>query len=58
MLHGGKETRFIQNLCIGCYQGCTYCIGDCPFEPKGYEHIKIRFDKMKAKLQEKGKIKF
>lgn len=47
---GGKETQFIQSRCIGCSQGCTYCIEDCPFEQKGYEHIKNRFDKMKAKL--------
>jgi arsenite methyltransferase len=50
---GGKEIEFIQNRCIGCTQGCTYCIEGCPFDEKGYEHIKNRFDKMTAKLMEK-----
>lgn len=50
---GGKEVVLIQNQCIGCSQGCTYCIEDCPFHTKGYEHIKNRFDKMTAKLKEK-----
>ncbi|EKF86204.1 arsenite methyltransferase [Methanobacterium formicicum] len=46
----GKEIEFIQKRCIGCSQGCTYCIGDCPFDEKGYEHVKNKFDKMNAKL--------
>jgi epoxyqueuosine reductase QueG len=50
---GGKETEFIQKLCIGCSQGCTYCIEACPFNEKGYEHVKNKFDKMNAKLKEK-----
>ncbi len=50
---GGKETQFIQNRCIGCSQGCTSCIEACPFDQKGYEHVKTRFDKMNAKLKEK-----
>ena len=54
---GGKETQFIENQCIGCSQGCTYCIEGCPFDEKGYEHVKNRFDKMKAKLQEKKENK-
>jgi arsenite methyltransferase len=47
---GGKETEFIQELCIGCSEGCTYCIEGCPFDQKDYTHIKNRFDKMNAKL--------
>jgi arsenite methyltransferase len=54
---GVKETNFIQNRCIGCSEGCTYCIEGCPFDQKGYEHIKIRIDKMKTKLQERQKDK-
>ncbi len=50
---GGKEIEFIQKRCIGCSQGCTYCIEDCPFDGKGYEHVKNKFDKMNAKLAEK-----
>lgn len=54
---GDKEIEFVQKLCIGCSQGCTYCIEECPFDKKGYDHIKNRFDKMNAKLREKGKNK-
>jgi len=50
---GGKETEFVQELCIGCSEGCTYCIEGCPFDQKEYTHIKNRFDKMNAKLMEK-----
>jgi ferredoxin len=50
---GGREIEFIQKLCIGCSQGCTYCIRACPFDEKGYEHVKNKFDKMNAKLKEK-----
>ncbi len=49
----GTEIELIQKNCIGCSQGCTYCIEACPFEEKGYEHVKNKFDKMNAKLQEK-----
>ena len=55
---GGKETEFIQKLCIGCSQGCTYCINACPFYDKGYGHVKNKFDKMNAKLKEKQNEKF
>ncbi|MBI5679338.1 MAG: epoxyqueuosine reductase [Methanobacterium sp.] len=54
---GGKETEFIQKRCIGCSQGCTYCIEECPFDKKGYEHVKNKFDKMNTKLMEKNKNK-
>lgn len=50
---GGSQIEFIQKRCIGCTQGCTYCIEDCPFDEKGYQHVKNRFDKMNAKLAEK-----
>ncbi|UTB32772.1 MAG: 4Fe-4S binding protein [Methanobacterium sp. ERen5] len=48
---GAKETEFEQELCIGCSQGCTYCIEGCPFDQKEYTHIKERFDKMNSKLK-------
>lgn len=54
---GGKEIEFVQKLCIGCSQGCTYCIEDCPFDNKRYDHVKSRFDKMNAKLMDKNKNK-
>ncbi|MFZ0442261.1 MAG: reductive dehalogenase domain-containing protein, partial [Methanobacterium sp.] len=47
---GENETEFVQKLCIGCSEGCTYCIEGCPFDQKEYSHIKERFDKMNAKL--------
>jgi len=50
---GGKEVELIKKNCIGCSQGCTYCIEACPFEEKGYEHVKNKFNKMNAKLKEK-----
>ncbi|WP_081882613.1 arsenite methyltransferase [Methanobacterium sp. SMA-27] len=52
---GEKEVEFIQKLCIGCSEGCTYCIEGCPFDQKEYTHIKERFDKMNAKLKSKMK---
>ncbi len=55
---GGTEIELIQKNCIGCSQGCTYCIEACPFEEKGYEHVKNKFDKMNAKLKEKQNKKF
>ncbi len=42
---GGTEIELIQKNCIGCSQGCTYCIEACPFEEKGYEHVKNKFAK-------------
>jgi ferredoxin len=50
---GEKETEFIQELCIGCNQGCTSCIEECPFNQKDYTHIKNRFDKINSKLGNK-----
>ncbi|MGB9936255.1 MAG: epoxyqueuosine reductase [Methanobacterium sp.] len=52
---GGKEIEFKQRQCIGCVQGCAYCISACPFDEKGYNHVKAKFDRMNAKLEEKNK---
>ncbi len=49
----GSEVELVKKSCIGCNQGCTYCIEACPFEEDGYEHVKNKFDKIKAKLKEK-----
>ncbi|MDI6643521.1 MAG: 4Fe-4S binding protein [Methanobacteriaceae archaeon] len=49
----GKQVEFIQKLCIGCSQGCTYCIEACPFDEKGYDEVKNKFDKINAKLRKK-----
>lgn len=55
---GGEEVKFIQEICIGCSQGCTYCIEACPFDEKGYGYVKDKFDKINAKLKEKQNEKF
>jgi ferredoxin len=51
--YGEKEIEFIQEICIGCNQGCTSCIEECPFNQKEYTQIKNRFDKMNSKLGNK-----
>ncbi len=53
-----EETELIKKLCIGCSNGCTYCIEKCPFNKKEYIHIKNRFDKMNEKLKEKGQLSY
>lgn len=53
---GNKEIEFVAEYCTGCIHGCTICIKACPFDEKGYKYVKNRFDKMNAKLKEKGKI--
>lgn len=55
---GGTEIKLIQKNCIGCSQGCTYCIEGCPFDEKGYTHVKNKFDKMNVKLKENQNKKF
>lgn len=49
----GNEFELIQKNCVGCSQGCTYCIEACPFEEKGYQYVKNKFNKINAKLKEK-----
>lgn len=51
---GGKDIEFLEARCIGCSQGCTYCIEECPFDKKGYQQVKDKFDKMNAKLKGKS----
>ena len=46
----------IKEISIGCNQGCTSCIEKCPFDQRGYTHIKNRFDKMDSMLKSKNKI--
>ncbi|MDG3546740.1 arsenite methyltransferase [Methanobacterium formicicum] len=50
---GNKEIEFIQARCIGCTQGCTYCIESCPFDEKGYAHVKDIFDRINARLEDR-----
>lgn len=51
---GGKQIVFLEARCIGCSQGCTYCIEECPFHKKGYQPVKDKFHKLKDKLKERG----
>lgn len=55
---GDKEIELIKKNCIGCSQGCTYCIEACPFYQEGYGHVKNKLDKMNAKLRENKNKKF
>lgn len=42
--HGAK---FVPELCRGCYESCTICMKECPFNKKEYTNIKNRFEKIK-----------
>jgi epoxyqueuosine reductase QueG len=50
------KADLIDEKCIGCSQGCTYCIESCPFFENGYEKKKKKQMKLEAKLKEKGKL--
>jgi len=49
------KADIIDEKCIGCSQGCTYCIESCPFFENGYEWVKGKQMKLESKLKEKGK---
>jgi epoxyqueuosine reductase QueG len=34
------KAHLIKERCIGCSDGCTYCIEGCPFYQKGYDWVK------------------
>jgi arsenite methyltransferase len=51
-----NKANFIESQCLGCNQGCTYCIEECPFYKDGYSYVKKKHDKLEAKLKEKGKL--
>ena len=50
------KADIIDERCIGCSQGCTYCIESCPFFENGYNWVKEKQMKLEAKLKEKGKL--
>jgi len=50
------KANIIDEKCIGCSQGCTYCIEACPFFENGYEWVKEKQMKLESKLKEKGKL--
>ena len=47
----GEDTEFVPKLCIGCSDGCTYCIEECPFNQKAYINIEERYKKMLTRLR-------
>ncbi|MDR2967263.1 MAG: epoxyqueuosine reductase [Methanobacteriaceae archaeon] len=47
------KASLIDEKCIGCSQGCTYCIESCPFFENGYNWVKEKQIKLEAKLKEK-----
>ncbi len=43
--NGSKGSKFVPELCRGCYESCTICMKECPFNKRDYSHIKGRFEK-------------
>lgn len=46
---GFKGSKFVPNLCRGCYESCTICMKECPFNRMDYEWVKNRFEKIQKK---------
>lgn len=46
---GSKSSKFVPELCRGCYKSCTICMKECPFNNREYGQIKSRFEKIKRK---------
>lgn len=44
------KVDIINELCIGCTQGCTECIKACPFYNKGYDAVFEKYNKIKDKV--------
>ena len=40
-----KTSKFEPKLCRGCYESCTICMKECPFNHKDYTWVKNRFEK-------------
>ena len=41
-----KESKFVPKLCRGCYESCTICMKECPFNKRDYDSLKSRFENM------------
>lgn len=52
----GSTVLLLEDRCLGCSEGCTYCIESCPFYSKGYETVRSKFMKLRQKLEERGKL--
>lgn len=46
---GTKESKFVHELCKGCYESCTICMKECPFNKRDYDTLKSRFENMNNK---------
>lgn len=44
-----KSVTFMEELCIGCSDGCTECIQACPFYKKGYDNVFEKYNRIKRK---------
>jgi epoxyqueuosine reductase QueG len=44
------KANIIAEKCIGCSQGCTFCIESCPFFKNGYNWVKEKQMKLESKL--------
>ncbi len=42
-----NAVTLIEELCIGCTEGCTECIKACPFYKKGYDKVLEKYEKIK-----------
>lgn len=47
---GYKTSKLTPELCKGCYESCTICMSECPFNKKGYEFVKNKFEKYNKKI--------
>lgn len=45
---GSKGSKFVPKLCRGCYESCTICMKECPFNMSEYTKIKKRFEKTQS----------
>jgi ferredoxin len=44
--NGSQGTRLMPELCRGCYESCTICMSECPFNNRDYASLKNRFEKI------------
>lgn len=50
------KAELIEKECIGCNQGCTLCIENCPFYEIGYNKVKLKLNKFESKIKESEMI--
>lgn len=44
-----QGAKFVPELCRGCYESCTICMKECPFNKREYKEIKNRFEKIQQR---------